>query len=88
MSQALTHDAATGGNTLDPTIGPVAKEHSSLGSVRDSQNADLGQRHADYRQDQNRQDAAEDPGLRFGLPASDPDERCGPDHEHPEHRPV
>jgi len=34
MSQALTHDAATGGNTLDPTIGPVAKEHSSLGSAR------------------------------------------------------
>jgi hypothetical protein len=42
MSQALTHDAATEGDALDPTIGPMAKEHSSLGSVRDSQNADLG----------------------------------------------
>jgi hypothetical protein len=48
----------------------------------------VNQRHAGYRQDQNRRDAAEEPGLRFGLPASDPDERCGPDHEHPEHRPV
>lgn len=42
MSQALTHDAVPEGNTLDPTIGPMAEEHSSLGSVRDSQNADLG----------------------------------------------
>ena len=42
MSHAVTPDADTRGNTLDPTIGPVAKEHSSLGSVRDSQNADLG----------------------------------------------
>src|ERR1700683_295912 len=63
MSQALTHD-------------PLACQPFPV--VNGGRDQLVNQRHADYRQDQNRQDAAEDPGLRFGLPASDPDERCGP----------
>jgi hypothetical protein len=40
------------------------------------------------REEQRPQDAAEEPGLRFSLPASDPDQRGGPDHEQREHHQV
>ena len=48
----------------------------------------INQRHAEHRYHQRPEDAAEDQGLRFGLPASDPDQRGGPDREHREHRQV
>ncbi len=45
----------------------------------------VNQRHAECHDDQRRQDAAEDPGPRFGLPTSDPDQKRGAYREHREH---
>jgi hypothetical protein len=48
----------------------------------------INQRHAECRQDQNRQDAAEEPGLRFGLPTSGPDQKRSAYREDREHHQV
>ena len=48
----------------------------------------VNQRHAECRDDQDRQHAAEEPGLRCGLPTSDPDQKRSAYRKHREHNQV